>query len=162
MAFLRNKANKSLFRSRVVRTFSGEGSRSLRPKAPLRRGGSFFLFRRVPVRRASLRNAVPSIALDAKLAKGPLPQLTVLESGVQPAKGLAVAHREAIIHRDLKPETRDMLAGTLPYMAPFSHPPVNVVEADETCDIAPWRCYNRCVGVIYERGRDYAKGSWAV
>jgi serine/threonine protein kinase/tetratricopeptide (TPR) repeat protein len=95
---------------------------------------------------------VPGITLDAKLAKGPLPQRTVLELGIQLAKGLAVAHREAIIHRDLKPgnlrlssdgelkildfglarwrkpasdtaetlslETRDTVAGTLPYMAP--------------------------------------------
>jgi len=95
---------------------------------------------------------VPGITLDAKLANGPLPQRTVLELGIQLAKGLAVAHREAIIHRDLKPgnlrlsshgelkildfglarwrkpasdtaetlslETRDTVAGTLPYMAP--------------------------------------------
>jgi serine/threonine protein kinase/tetratricopeptide (TPR) repeat protein len=46
---------------------------------------------------------VPGITLDAKLAEGPLPQKTVLELGIQLAKGLAVAHREQIIHRDLKP-----------------------------------------------------------
>jgi serine/threonine-protein kinase len=46
---------------------------------------------------------VPGITLDAKLAKGPLPQRTVLELGIQLAKGLAVAHQESIIHRDLKP-----------------------------------------------------------
>jgi serine/threonine protein kinase/tetratricopeptide (TPR) repeat protein len=46
---------------------------------------------------------VPGITLDAKLAAGPLPQTVVLELGIQLAKGLAVAHREAIIHRDLKP-----------------------------------------------------------
>jgi len=46
---------------------------------------------------------VPGITLDAKLAEGPLPQKTVLELGIQLAKGLVVAHREQIIHRDLKP-----------------------------------------------------------
>lgn len=46
---------------------------------------------------------VPGITLDAKLAEGPLLQKTVLELGIQLAKGLAVAHREQIIHRDLKP-----------------------------------------------------------
>lgn len=46
---------------------------------------------------------VSGITLDAKLATGPLPQKTVLELGIQLAKGLAVVHREQIIHRDLKP-----------------------------------------------------------
>jgi tetratricopeptide (TPR) repeat protein len=46
---------------------------------------------------------VSGITLDAKLAEGPLPQKTVLELGIQLAKGLVVAHREQIIHRDLKP-----------------------------------------------------------
>jgi serine/threonine protein kinase/tetratricopeptide (TPR) repeat protein len=46
---------------------------------------------------------VAGITLDAKLANGPLPQKTVIQLGIQLAKGLAAAHREQIIHRDLKP-----------------------------------------------------------
>ena len=109
---------------------------------------------------------VPGITLDAKLAKGPLPQKKILELGIQLAKGLAVAHREQIIHRDLKPgnlrltsdeelkildfglarwrepasdmaetlslETRDMMAGTLPYMAPEQ---IRCEELDARTDV---------------------------
>jgi eukaryotic-like serine/threonine-protein kinase len=46
---------------------------------------------------------VGGITLDARLANGPLPQKTVIQLGIQLAKGLAAAHREQIIHRDLKP-----------------------------------------------------------
>jgi eukaryotic-like serine/threonine-protein kinase len=41
--------------------------------------------------------------LDAKLANGPMPERTIIQLGIQLAKGLAAAHREHIIHRDLKP-----------------------------------------------------------
>jgi eukaryotic-like serine/threonine-protein kinase len=46
---------------------------------------------------------VGGVALDSRVAAGPLPQKAVLELGIQLAKGLAAAHREQIIHRDLKP-----------------------------------------------------------
>lgn len=46
---------------------------------------------------------VGGVSLDVKLANGPLPQKTLVQLGVQLAKGLAAAHREDIIHRDLKP-----------------------------------------------------------
>src|SRR5262249_32737779 len=46
---------------------------------------------------------VAGITLDAKLASGALPQKTIIQLGLQLAKGLAAAHREQIIHRDLKP-----------------------------------------------------------
>ena len=46
---------------------------------------------------------VGGTTLDARLAKGALQQKTVIQLGIQLAKGLAAAHREQIIHRDLKP-----------------------------------------------------------
>jgi tetratricopeptide (TPR) repeat protein len=46
---------------------------------------------------------VGGITLDGTLANGALPQKTVIQLGIQLAKGLVAAHREQIIHRDLKP-----------------------------------------------------------
>jgi serine/threonine-protein kinase len=46
---------------------------------------------------------VGGTTLDAKLANGALPERTVIQLGIQLAKGLAAAHSEHIIHRDLKP-----------------------------------------------------------
>jgi eukaryotic-like serine/threonine-protein kinase len=46
---------------------------------------------------------VGGMALNAKLATGPLPEKTVIQLGIQLATGLAAAHHEHIIHRDLKP-----------------------------------------------------------
>jgi tetratricopeptide (TPR) repeat protein len=46
---------------------------------------------------------VGGMTIDAKLANGPLPERTVIQLGIQLARGLAAAHHEHIIHRDLKP-----------------------------------------------------------
>src|SRR5262245_7259143 len=46
---------------------------------------------------------VAGITLDAKLEKGPLLEKSIIDIGIQLAKGLAAAHREQVIHRDLKP-----------------------------------------------------------
>jgi len=46
---------------------------------------------------------VPGVNLDDRLAAGPLPQKTIVDLGIELAKGLAAAHREGIVHRDLKP-----------------------------------------------------------
>ena len=46
---------------------------------------------------------VPGMTLDAAIAKGPMPQKTIIHLGIQLAKGLAAAHHAEIIHRDLKP-----------------------------------------------------------
>ena len=46
---------------------------------------------------------VGGMTIDAKLANGPLTEKTVIQLGIQLAKGLAAAHHEHIIHRDLKP-----------------------------------------------------------
>jgi eukaryotic-like serine/threonine-protein kinase len=46
---------------------------------------------------------IPGVNLDEMLGQQPLPQKTVLELGIQLARGLEAAHRENVIHRDLKP-----------------------------------------------------------
>lgn len=46
---------------------------------------------------------VGGMTIDTTLANGPLPERTVIQLGIQLAKGLAAAHHEHIIHRDLKP-----------------------------------------------------------
>ena len=46
---------------------------------------------------------VAGVAVDAKLASGPLPEKEVLRLGFQLADGLASAHDQGVIHRDLKP-----------------------------------------------------------
>src|SRR5580658_2616536 len=46
---------------------------------------------------------VGGVAVDAKLATGPLSQKEVLRTGFQLADGLASAHEHGVIHRDLKP-----------------------------------------------------------
>ena len=46
---------------------------------------------------------VGGVAVDAKLAAGPVPQKDLLRLGFQLADGLASAHEHGVIHRDLKP-----------------------------------------------------------
>jgi len=46
---------------------------------------------------------VGGVAVDAKLAAGPLQQKEILRLGFQLADGLASAHDHGVIHRDLKP-----------------------------------------------------------
>ncbi|MGA9905010.1 MAG: protein kinase [Candidatus Sulfotelmatobacter sp.] len=46
---------------------------------------------------------VGGVAVDARLASGPLTQKEVLRLGFQLADGLASAHEHGVIHRDLKP-----------------------------------------------------------
>jgi serine/threonine protein kinase len=54
---------------------------------------------------------VGGTTLDTRLANGALPQRTVIQLGIQLAKGLVAAHREQIIHRDLKPGNMRLTSG---------------------------------------------------
>ncbi|HLM81564.1 MAG TPA: serine/threonine-protein kinase, partial [Terriglobales bacterium] len=46
---------------------------------------------------------VEGVTLAARLEKGPLPTVEVLEYGIQLASALDKAHRNGVTHRDLKP-----------------------------------------------------------
>jgi TolB-like protein/Flp pilus assembly protein TadD len=46
---------------------------------------------------------IPGITLNAKLAKGPLPETEIIALGKQLAEGLSAAHEHSVVHRDLKP-----------------------------------------------------------
>jgi Tol biopolymer transport system component len=62
---------------------------------------------------------VDGVALNALIAKGPLPLKKVLDIAVQVAAGLSAAHQAGIVHRDLKPAnimlTRDGFAKILDF-----------------------------------------------
>src|SRR5229473_1171645 len=91
---------------------------------------------------------ISGIAIDARLAAGPLPVAEVFRLGLQLAQGLAAAHQQGIVHRDLKPGnlrlTRDGRLKILDFgLAQFMPQPsdlgltVTVTKSQETTGTLP-------------------------
>jgi serine/threonine protein kinase/tetratricopeptide (TPR) repeat protein len=92
---------------------------------------------------------ISGIAMDARLAAGPLPVAEVFRLGLQLAQGLAAAHQQGIVHRDLKPGnlrlTRDGRLKILDFgLAQFMPQPsdlgltVTVTKSQETTGTLPY------------------------
>ena len=92
---------------------------------------------------------ISGIAMDARLAAGPLPVAEVFRLGLQLAQGLAAAHQQGIVHRDLKPGnlrlTRDGRLKILDFgLAQFMPQPsdlgltVTVTTSQETTGTLPY------------------------
>ena len=111
---------------------------------------------------------ISGIALDARLAAGPLPVAEVFRLGLQMAQGLAAAHQQGIVHRDLKPGnlrlTRDGRLKILDFgLAQFMPQPsdlgltVTVTKSQETTGTLPYMAPEQLRG----EGADARCDVWA-
>ena len=111
---------------------------------------------------------ISGIALDARLAAGPLPVAEVFRLGLQLAQGLAAAHQQGIVHRDLKPGnlrlTRDGRLKILDFgLAQFMPQPsdlgltVTVTKSQETTGTLPYMAPEQLRG----EGADARCDVWA-
>ncbi len=111
---------------------------------------------------------ISGIAIDARLAAGPLPVAEVFRLGLQMAQGLAAAHQEGIVHRDLKPGnlrlTRDGRLKILDFgLAQFIPQPsdlgltVTVTKSQETTGTLPYMAPEQLRG----EGADARCDVWA-
>jgi serine/threonine protein kinase/tetratricopeptide (TPR) repeat protein len=111
---------------------------------------------------------IAGIAIDARLAAGPLPVAEVFRLGLQMAQGLAAAHQQGIVHRDLKPGnlrlTRDGRLKILDFgLAQFMPQPsdlgltVTVTKSQETTGTLPYMAPEQLRG----EGADARCDVWA-
>jgi len=111
---------------------------------------------------------ISGIAIDARLAAGPLPVAEVFRLGLQMAQGLAAAHQQGIVHRDLKPGnlrlTRDGRLKILDFgLAQFMPQPsdlgltVTVTKSQETTGTLPYMAPEQLRG----EGADARCDVWA-
>src|SRR5882762_1778700 len=111
---------------------------------------------------------ISGIAIDARLAGGPLPVAEVFRLGLQLAQGLAAAHQQGIVHRDLKPGnlrlTRDGRLKILDFgLAQFMPQPsdlgltVTVTKSQETTGTLPYMAPEQLRG----EGADARCDVWA-
>src|SRR3984893_11179980 len=111
---------------------------------------------------------ISGIAIDARLAAGPLPVAEVFRLGLQMAQGLAAAHQQGIVHRDLKPGnlrlTRDGRLKILDFgLAQFMSQPsdlgltVTVTKSQETTGTLPYMAPEQLRG----EGADARCDVWA-
>jgi serine/threonine protein kinase/tetratricopeptide (TPR) repeat protein len=111
---------------------------------------------------------ISGIAMDARLAAGPLPVAEVFRLGLQMAQGLAAAHQQGIVHRDLKPGnlrlTRDGRLKILDFgLAQFMPQPsdlgltVTVTKSQETTGTLPYMAPEQLRG----EGADARCDVWA-
>src|SRR6266851_2836711 len=111
---------------------------------------------------------ISGIAMDARLAAGPLPVAEVFRLGLQMAQGLAAAHQQGIVHRDLKPGnlrlTRDGRLKILDFgLAQFMPQPsdlgltVTVTKSQETTGTLPYMAPEQLRG----EGADVRCDVWA-
>src|SRR6267143_134258 len=111
---------------------------------------------------------ISGIAMDARLAAGPLPVAEVFRLGLQLAQGLAAAHQPGIVHRDLKPGnlrlTRDGRLKILDFgLAQFMPQPsdlgltVTVTKSQETTGTLPYMAPEQLRG----EGADARCDVWA-
>ena len=111
---------------------------------------------------------ISGVAMDARLAAGPLPVAEVFRLGLQMAQGLAAAHQQGIVHRDLKPGnlrlTRDGRLKILDFgLAQFMPQPsdlgltVTVTKSQETTGTLPYMAPEQLRG----EGADARSDVWA-
>jgi tetratricopeptide (TPR) repeat protein/tRNA A-37 threonylcarbamoyl transferase component Bud32/TolB-like protein len=111
---------------------------------------------------------ISGVAIDARLAAGPLPVAEVFRLGLQLAQGLAAAHQQGIVHRDLKPGnlrlTRDGRLKILDFgLAQFMPQPsdlgltVTVTKSQETTGTLPYMAPEQLRG----EGADARCDVWA-
>src|SRR6202166_1993477 len=111
---------------------------------------------------------ISGIAIDARLAAGPLPVAEVFRLGLQMAQGLAAAHQQGIVHRGLKPGnlrlTRDGRLKILDFgLAQLMPQPsdlgltVTVTKSQETTGTLPYMAPEQLRG----EGADARSDVWA-